>query len=201
VSESQPSSERVVSTATKRSPKTVEAQAPSIPAGSETSRRPWDSPHARDFGIPWTERRYLFDWTDGRCRVADVGDGLASHGGYSVQFDFNRQTGEQKFKSATLTSPDKDIEALFDKQNRNGFPYLTYHQVDKIYALSEKNVITIRDAFFEITNLSEVTEDQQLECAKARDVYAISRTEAKADTARENEARKRLEEIRKRRGV
>lgn len=173
---------------------TVAEAKPSIPEGARTASRPWDSPYAKDFGIPWEQRKYVFDWTIGRITVAPCGDGHASNGGWKVTTNVDTTTGKATFVRAEAS------EEAYAAQNRLGFPMMDYKDAEKVHRKSETERICLRDAMFAVLDLDELglNESQKLSCAGAREVYSIPRPQVKAANDRLNAAKAKLSELTKR---
>ncbi|MCC6990039.1 MAG: hypothetical protein IT181_13630 [Acidobacteria bacterium] len=161
------------------------------PAGAHTTQRPWDSPYAQDRGIPWSVRKYVFDWTVGRINVAPCGDGHASNGGWRITSNVNTTTGKE---SNIVAVADEDA---YEAQNRLGFPLLTHRDAEKIFKTAEDGGICLRDALFEALNLDDLglNEAQKLSCASAREVYVVPRPEAVSRSERAAEAKARLAKL------
>lgn len=165
------------------------AEAPAKPAvdKKEYSARPWDNPHWRDRGIPRKERRYIFDCRMGHPAIAACGDGTPSHGGWMIDSHFDTKTGVTTINKAVAD------EKAYEAQNRVGNPWMTYEEVDSVYAWSDRTQECLRDAFFALYDLKNLTENQKLMVAGAREVFARKRPDVKKKEDLDRAKRERLE--------
>lgn len=171
----------------------VTATANVVPEGATISHRPWDNPYAVSQGIPWEERRYLFDWSMGYVTVAPAGDGLASNGGWHIEAKTHPTTGAQEIVRAAIVAP-KGAKAddVYDAQNQEGMPYLTYAQADRVYEISENEAIPLRDAVFRVIDIGGIDENRQLRLAASREVYGRARPKSERAGVDMDAARARL---------
>jgi len=177
-----------------KAPKAVPS-APVVPVGAERSRRPWDNPFADARDIPWHKRRYLFNWSTGFVTVAPLGDGFASNGGWRIDKKHDHR-GRVKAVDVASEGPNGgDVEEAYRAQNRIGYPFLTYEEVDRVYALSEKKAVPLWRAFFEICDTSNLTANAKKAILGTRDVYADSRKQSEDDGGRGDLAEQRAAEL------
>lgn len=188
------------STATKRSSEAessaASSAAPVIPVGAERSRRPWDNAFADSKDIPWSKRRYVFNWSNGWISVAPVGDGLASGGGWMIDKKYDHK-GRVKAVDVQCEGPkgSDDPDEAYRAQNRAGYPYLSYEETDRVYAISERKCVPLWRAFFEVCDTSNLTPNAKKAILGSRDVYADSRKQAEDDGGRGDIAAKREAEL------
>lgn len=183
------------STATKRSSETEAAAASAVPVGAERGYRPWDNPFADAKDIPWTARRYVFDWSMGYVTVAPLGDGFASNGGWRVDKKHDHR-GRVKSVDVSADGPNgNDVEEGYRAQNRVGYPYLDHAEVDRLYAHSERKCVPLWRAFFDICDTSDLSASAKNAILASRDVYAASRKPGEADGGKAELAAKRAAEL------
>ena len=113
------------------------------------------------------------------------GDGIPSHGGWKIKTE-TAEDGTQRVVRSEAS------EEAYRQQNLQGWPGMTYAEVESCHRISREEGVSLRDAFFRVVALDKLTREQKLTVAMAPEVYSRRNPVAVQEEAQRREAEERL---------